>query len=230
MKIHPMMIAAPVSIAIGYTMGNFNPSYLIGKMQGFDVREVGTQNAGASNILMLSGKKLGAAVAILDILKAASAGWICKALFPKVRQAGLIGSTAAQLGHMFPVALGFRGGKGLACMGGVVLSHDPKMLLKMLAFAIAIGFGSGYIALATISMAIIWPICYGLSTQDLLGTGILLIPAGPIFYRHIPNLQRIAKGEEARLDYLWKGVQEIERIGALDLAPVEVLRKKGLLK
>lgn len=226
---HPMMIAAPCSMAIGYVFGNFNPSYLIGKKQGYDIREAGTKNAGASNVLLLSGKKLGAFVAVLDILKAASAGWICKALFPGVRQAGLIGSTAAQLGHMFPVLLGFRGGKGLACMGGVVLSYDPKMLLKMLAFAIAIGFGSGYIALATISMSIIWPICYGLSTQDFLGTSILLVPAFPIFCRHIPNLQRIANGEEARLDYLWKGLQEIERIGGFDLAPADVLRKKGII-
>jgi hypothetical protein len=57
----------------------------------------------------------------------------------------------------------------------------------------------------------------------------LFVPAIPIFLRHTTNLQRIAKGEEARLDYLWKGVQEIERIGGLDLAPVEVLRKKGLI-
>ena len=224
---YPMILAAPVSAAIGYAMGNFNPSYLVGKLKGYDVRESGTGNAVASNTLMLFGKGYGVLVAVTDILKAASAGWISKAMFPQVRQAGLIGSVAAQLGHMFPVVLGFKGGKGLACMGGIVLAYDPKMLLKMLGIAIPIGFGSGYIALATIGMSVIWPTCYAIETGDRLGTGILLVPVLPIFYRHIPNLRRIAKGEEVRLNFLWKGKQELERVGGLNLAPLELRIKRG---
>ena len=224
---HPMIIAAPVSTAVGYAIGNFNPSYLIGKMKGYDVRKSGTGNAGASNTFMLAGKTYGVIAALADIFKAAGAGAICKAMFPQVRQAGLIGSTAAQLGHMFPVLLGFKGGKGFACMGGSVLAYDPKMLLKLFGVAVAIGFGSGYIALATISMSIIWPIAYALTTGDKLGTAIVLAPALPIFIRHIPNIQRILSGEEVRMNYIWKGKQELERVGGLKLAPLELRIKRG---
>ena len=225
---NPMIIAAPTCTAIGYAIGNFSPSYLVGKLKGYDVRESGTGNAGASNTALLAGRHYGVAVALLDILKAAGAGWLCKAMFPQVRQAGILASTAAQIGHMFPVVLGFKGGKGFACMGGTALAYDPKMLLKMLGIAVAIGFGSGYIALATISMSVIWPLCYYLATKDKLGMEILLAPSLPIFVRHIPNLQRIVRGEEVRLDYLWKGIKEIERVGGLNLAPLELRIKRGL--
>ena len=223
------MIAVPVSAAIGYTIGNFNPSYLIGKMKGYDVRESGTGNAGASNTFMLAGKMYGVIAALTDIFKAAAAGWISKALFPQFHHAGLIGSTAAQLGHMFPALLGFRGGKGFACMGGVVLAYDPKMLLKLFGVAIAIGFGTGYIALATLSMSIIWPITYWISTGDGVGTAILLFPAIPIFIRHIPNLQRIARGEEARMNVIWSGRKELDRIGGLKFAPMDLRIKRGFV-
>lgn len=224
---NPMMIAAPTCAALGYTMGNFSPAYLIGKWKGYDVRKSGTGNAGASNTMLLAGRQYGIAVALLDILKAASASWIGKAMFPQVRQAGLIAGTAAQIGHIFPVALGFKGGKAFACMGGTCLAYDPKMLLKMLGIAATIGFGSGYIALATISMSVIWPLSYGISTKDKLGTEILLVPALPIFIRHIPNLKRIVNGEEVRMDFLWKGMKEVERVGGLALAPLELRIKRG---
>ena len=223
-----LIIAAPTSAIIGYVAGNFNPAYLVGKWKGYDVRKSGTGNAGASNTMILAGRVYGIGVAVLDVLKAAGAGWVCKAMFPQVRQAGLIGSTAAQLGHMFPVLLGFKGGKGLACMGGTVLAYDPKMLLKLLGVAATIGFGSGYIALATVSMSVIWPLTYGLTTKDKLGTEILLAPALPIFIRHIPNMKRILNGEEVRMNFLWKGLKEVERVGGFELAPLELLIKRGL--
>ena len=224
---HSNIIAAPVSAAIGYAVGNFNPSYIVGKMKGYDVRKSGTGNAGASNTFMLAGKTYGVLVAVADILKAAGAGWISKALFPHSRHAGLIGSTAAQLGHMFPVLLGFKGGKGFACMGGAVLAYDPKMLLKLFGVAVAIGFGTGYIAIATMCMSVIWPLAYGIKTGDGIGTAILLFPAIPIFIRHIPNLQRIARGEEARMNVIWRERMELERIGGLKLAPMELRIKRG---
>lgn len=226
---HPMIIAAPVSTAVGYAIGNFNPSYLIGKMKGYDVRKSGTGNAGASNTFMLAGKTYGVIAALADIFKAAGAGAICKAMFPQVRQAGLIGSTAAQIGHMFPVLLGFKGGKGFACMGGTVLAYDPKMFLKLFGVAAAIGFGTGYIAIATLCMSVIWPAVYGITTKDQLGTAILLSPALPIFVRHIPNLQRIARGEEARMNVIWRGRLELERIGGLKLAPMDLRIKRGFI-
>ena len=113
-------------------------------------------------------------------------------------------------------------------MGGTVLAYDPKMLLKLFGVAVAIGFGTGYIAIATLCMSIIWPITYYFTTGDKVGTAILLFPAIPIFIRHIPNLQRIARGEEARMmNVIWRQRKELERIGGLKLAPMELRIKRG---
>ena len=76
-------------------------------------------------------------------------------------------------------------------------------------------------------MSVIWPVGYGITTRDKLGMEILLIPSVPIFIRHIPNLKRIIDGEEVRMDFLWKGMKEVERVGGMTLAPLELRIKRG---
>ena len=162
------------------------------------------------------GKFAGLIVALLDIFKAACAWWICAALFPELRLAGILGGVAAILGHMFPVWLHFKGGRGLACMGGVIIAYDWKATLLMLAVALAIALISKYVSVATVSMSVIWPVYYGLRTAFWLGAGVLLVPALPIFLRHLINFRRIRDGEELRMSFLWNKDGELARIGRLD--------------
>ena len=203
-------------LLLGYLLGSLSPSFLAGKLRGYDVRESGSGNAGASNTVILVGRFAGLIVALLDILKAACAWWLCAALFPELRLSGILGGVGAILGHMFPLWLRFRGGKGLACLGGVILAYDWRTLLLMLALAIAIGVVTNYVAVATVSMSVIWPVYYGLRTAFWLGAGVLLVPALPIFLRHLVNFRRMRKGEELRLRYLWKKDEELQRIGYTD--------------
>lgn len=200
----------------GYLLGSLSPSFLAGKLRGYDVRESGSGNAGASNTVILVGRFAGLIVALLDILKAACAWWLCAALFPELRLSGILGGVGAILGHMFPLWLRFHGGRGLACLGGVILAYDWRTLLLMLAVAVAIGIVTNYVALATVSMSVIWPVYYGLRTAFWLGAGVLLVPAVPIFLRHLVNFRRIRKGEELRLRYLWRKDEELQRIGYTD--------------
>lgn len=200
-------------LLLGYCLGSLNPSFLIGKLRGYDVRKSGSGNAGASNTLILVGKMAGLAVALLDILKAACAWWIAAALFPALRLAGILGGVGAIFGHMFPVWLRFHGGKGLACMGGVILAYDWKSLMILLLIALLIGLLTNYVSVATASMSLIWPAYYGLCTAFWLGAAVLLTPAVPIFLRHLINFRRIRRGEELRLSYLWKKDAELARIG-----------------
>ena len=200
----------------GYLLGSISPSFLIGKLRGYDVRESGSGNAGASNTVILAGRFAGLIVALLDILKAACAWWLCAALFPELRLSGILGGVGAILGHMFPLWLRFHGGRGLACLGGVILAYDWRTLLLMLAVAVAIGIVTNYVAVATVSMSVIWPVYYGLRTAFWLGAGVLLVPALPIFLRHLVNFRRIRKGEELRLRYLWRKDEELQRIGYTD--------------
>ena len=204
------------AILIGYALGCLSPSFLIGKLHGIDVRVAGSGNAGASNTVIMVGKMAGLTVALLDILKAATAWWLCQGLFPGLAVAGPLGGTAAILGHIYPVTLHFHGGKGLACIGGVVLAYSPRTLLFLLGVALLIGVLTRYVAVVTVSMSVIWPLYYGLVTSLWLGAAILAVPALPIFCKHVENFRRMRSGEELRLSFLWNRDAELARVGRED--------------
>ena len=206
-----------VCLTIGYLIGSLSPSYLLGRLRGYDIRSEGSGNAGASNTVIMAGKLAGLLVAVLDILKAACGWWISAALFPSLRHAGLFGGTAAVLGHIYPLFLNFRGGKGLACLGGIVLAHDPRALLCLFGVALLIGIITNYVCIVTVSMSVIWPLYYAWTVQDWPGMAVLLLPALPIFLRHRSNFRRLAEGKELRLSYLWKKEEELRRIGKSEL-------------
>ena len=92
---------------LGYCFGTINPAYIISGMMGFDIREKGSGNAGASNVMLMIGKKAGAVTALCDIAKAAAASLIAAKMFPSLISAKIIAGTACILGHIFPVQLGF---------------------------------------------------------------------------------------------------------------------------
>ncbi len=209
-------LCALACVAAGYFIGCINPAFIIGRIKGYDVRSSGSKNAGASNTVIMAGKLAGVLVALLDIFKAALSWRLCQALFPQFALAGILGGVACILGHMFPVFLHFCGGKGLACIGGVVLAYDPATFLIMLAITCVIGFATNYIAIATVSIAAIWPVYYGVTTGFWAGAAVLAVPFVPILLRHMTNFRRIRTGEELRLNFLWKKDSELERIGYED--------------
>lgn len=209
-------LCALACVAAGYFIGCINPAFIIGRIKGYDVRSSGSKNAGASNTVIMAGKLAGVLVALLDIFKAALSWRLCQALFPQFALAGILGGVACILGHMFPVFLHFCGGKGLACIGGVVLAYDPATFLIMLAITCIIGFATNYIAIATVSIAAIWPAYYGVTTGFWAGAAVLAVPFVPILLRHMTNFRRIRAGEELRLNFLWKKDSELERIGYED--------------
>lgn len=209
-------LCALACVAAGYFIGCINPAFIIGRIKGYDVRSSGSKNAGASNTVIMAGKLAGVLVALLDIFKAALSWRLCQALFPQFALAGILGGVACILGHMFPVFLHFCGGKGLACIGGVVLAYDPATFLIMLAITCVIGFATNYIAIAMVSIAAIWPVYYGVTTGFWAGAAVLAVPFVPILLRHMTNFRRIRAGKELRLNFLWKKDSELERIGYED--------------
>ena len=134
----------------------------------------------------------------------------------RVAGRGPLGGTAAILGHIFPVTLHFHGGKGLACIGGVVLAYSPRTLLFLLGVALLIGVLTRYVAVVTVSMSVIWPLYYGLVTSLWLGAAILAVPALPIFCKHVENFRRMRSGEELRLSFPWNRDAELARVGRED--------------
>lgn len=205
-----------VCLLLGYLLGSLSPSFVIGKMRGYDVRQSGSGNAGASNTVIMAGKLAGLAVALLDILKAAAAWWICAALFPELPFAGPLAGVAALLGHMFPVWLRFHGGRGLACLGGLALAYSPRTLLILLGVALLIGVLTNYVCVVTVAMSVILPIYYWVVAGYLLGALILAVPIVPIFCRHLTNFRRIREGQELRLSFVFNKQKELDRIGYVD--------------
>ena len=198
--------------AMGYLIGTVNPAYLFGRMKGFDIRERGSGNAGATNVTLVMGKVMGLLCAILDILKSFLACRLARLLFPELVFAGVLAGCACILGHIFPVWMGFAGGKGLACLAGLVLAYNQRVFLLMLLFEVILALIVNYICVIPLSASVIFPVVYGMQTHDWIGVMLLALLIPVIVYKHLPNLRRIRAGQEARLSWLWNAKAEEARL------------------
>ena len=118
-----------LSLGLGYLIGCIHPAALVGKLHNVNLKEEGTGNLGATNAMMVLGRKAGIFVAAVDILKSYFSARIARMLFPQLVAVGLIASLGAILGHCFPVTLHFDGGRGLAAFGGMILAYNFRILL-----------------------------------------------------------------------------------------------------
>lgn len=201
-------------LLIGYLIGAFSPSYIIGAMNGFDIRKRGSGNAGASNVILLKGKKIGAFCALLDIGKACLALWITGKLFPNFAYAFPITGASCILGHIFPFYMKFRGGKGLACLGGVVLMTDVRLFLVMISIELVVVLIVNYLCVVPMSASVAYAVIYGMMNQDVWAACIFMVAAIVMLFKHADNIKRIQSGTEVHFSYLWKKDEEIARIKA----------------
>lgn len=190
-------------ILIGYLIGAINPSYIIAKLRGFDIREKGSKNAGASNALILFGKVLGIGCALFDIAKATFAIWLCGKLFPELTYSFAVTGVACILGHVFPFYMDFKGGKGLACLGGMILAFDCRVFLIMLAAEIIVAIVTDYICFVPLTASAVFPIVYGIMRQDARGALIISLILPLMIYKHKENLKRIKQKTEMPFSFLW---------------------------
>ena len=206
-------MAIVISALFGYLIGGINPAYLIAKYKGFDIRKRGSGNAGASNAVITMGKKVGAISAILDIFKAYLAVTIAGVLFPNVSLAKVVMGISCILGHIFPIYMKFRGGKGLASLGGVILAFHPIVFVILLSVELIIVLIVDYICIVPITASVAFPFIYMSMTKDSIGAILYGLLAIVIFSKHIENLKRIRSGTEAHFSFLWRRKKEIERLG-----------------
>ena len=190
-------------ILIGYLIGAINPSYIIAKLRGFDIREKGSKNAGASNALILFGKVLGIGCALFDIAKATFAIWLCGKLFPELTYSFAVTGAACILGHVFPFYMNFKGGKGLACLGGMILAFDWRVFLIMRAAEIGVAIVTDYICFVPLTASAVFPIVYGIMRQDARGALIISLILPLMIYKHKENLKRIKQKTEMPFSFLW---------------------------
>lgn len=206
-----------ICLCLGYFVGTINPSYLFALKKGFDIRKRGSGNAGASNAVITMGKEVGIMCILLDIFKAYSIIKVTTYLFPHEPYAFVITASACILGHIFPFYMKFRGGKGLACMGGSLLAYSPLVFLKVLIIGAIFTFAIGYICVLPISASIILPVWYGIASQDVYGMIILMLVGAVVIWRHKENLIRIKNGTELRLSFIWNRQKELDRVKTINI-------------
>lgn len=222
-----MVMQVVYSGLIGYLFGNFSPAFLLGKTKGYDVREEGSKNVGATNIFILLGRKAFFVTALLDIVKAFCACRLCGYLFPSLSAAWAVGGAACIIGHIYPAALRFRGGKGLASIGGVVLTWSWKWFFFFLALAVVVAFSTRYVCMVAPSVSVLFPVTYYWRTGLLSTALILLIPSLPVFARHWENFRRIREGVEMRTSFIWDKERELKRIGMWNPKTESQLDRRG---
>ena len=209
------------SLIIGYFFGCVNLSYIISRLKGFDIRKVGSGNAGASNVVIVIGRKIGLFIAVLDILKAFFAFRLAEFLFPEayigdISYAGVIAGVGAVIGHILPFYMGFKGGKGLACYGGTILAINYKIFIVLFIAALLIAIVTDYICFAPITMSVIAPVTIGFVYREWIPSAILAVAGIAMLIKHRENIVRIRSGEELRFHFLWRRSDESERFGIVD--------------
>ena len=204
--------------AIAYLLGSIPFGYVLVKfVRGEDIRLSGSGNIGATNVARSGAKGLGALTLLLDVLKGAAAVWIAAALaassynrcagvsetfglpcIPALRLMSLA-ALFAVLGHIFPVWLKFKGGKGVATALGVFALLFPKaVLISLIIFIVVLGL-SRYVSLASILAALAFPIAaYFLYQPPWITLVFTAAVSAVVVLKHHQNIRRLLAGSENR--------------------------------
>ncbi|MBN1777487.1 MAG: glycerol-3-phosphate 1-O-acyltransferase PlsY [Clostridiales bacterium] len=192
-------------LAIGYLLGCISTGILISKQAGVNIREEGSRNTGASNVLRVLGIRRGAVTFLGDSLKAVIACWIGSLLLPGatfgIERFGIMaGGLGAILGHNWPLFFSFKGGKGIASSTAVVLFVDPLLGGIAIALCLIVVFWKKYISLGSLTMLFCflvltcvfhfdqWFACVFAAALFLLG-----------LLRHRTNIRRLRDGTENKI-------------------------------
>ncbi|MGB5870287.1 MAG: glycerol-3-phosphate 1-O-acyltransferase PlsY [Albidovulum sp.] len=186
-----------VTVILGYLLGAIPFGILVTRMMGLgDLRQIGSGNIGATNVLRTGNKPAALATLLLDGGKGAAAVLIARALAGE--DAAQLAGLGAFLGHLFPVWLRFKGGKGVATFLGILLALAWPVgiaaCLTWLATALVSRISS-LSALVAAGLAAVWAGLLGHSSMMWLATLLATL----VFYKHLPNIERIKAGTEPKI-------------------------------
>jgi glycerol-3-phosphate acyltransferase PlsY len=189
------------SIPIAYLLGSIPFGFLLVKIfRHQDIRTTGSGNIGATNVARSGAKGLGIATLLLDCGKAFLAVKIAQHLAPGNYDLAVVAAVAAILGHVFPIWLGFRGGKGVASALGVFLALSPAAAGCTFAIFLVVFLITRYVSLSSIVGSAFFPL-FGLYfapvRTPIVIAGFLFIPL-LVIIKHRENIARLLKGTESR--------------------------------
>lgn len=179
----------------GYFIGCINPAYIISKIRCIDISKTGTGNLGTTNAFINFGKGFGSIVLLIDMVKAFLPVWICIHLTQFGYGAAAVGC-GVLLGHMFPFYNKFRGGKGIASLGGFILAVDWKLFLLLLCIGCVLAVVFNYGCSISFSASLLFPVICGIREQSLLIFLMIMSISICIIAKHYENIQKIKAGTE----------------------------------
>ena len=185
-----------VCLLIGYLMGSISPAAILSHMKGTDLRREGTGNLGATNTILVMGKKLGLMVMVLDIFKSYLAARIAQRLFEKLIIAGMLAAFGAMIGHIHSIFLHFQGGKGVAALGGMMLFYKPSFFFLLIGVAIILMLVTNLGVAGPVSAAVLFPILVFFDSGSLSLTAVAAAAGLTIICTHLPNMKKIRNGQE----------------------------------
>lgn len=197
-----------LTLLFSYLLGSIATSVWMGKIfHSVDVREHGSRNAGATNVIRVLGWKTGIPVLLIDVLK----GWVAAMLPAFFNLAGentalltnyqILAGLAAIIGHIFPVFANFKGGKGVATITGVLFAIHPLLTVSCLGVFICVFLITGYVSVSSICAGIAFPVFLFIffDTPSAFFKVFSLIVALAMIITHRKNISRLLKGEESKL-------------------------------
>jgi glycerol-3-phosphate acyltransferase PlsY len=197
-----------LAFILAYLFGSIPSAVWIGKLvHNIDVRQHGSGNAGAANVIRVLGWKTGIPVMIIDLAK----GWTA-AMLPQFLHLAAPGSAlltnlqilsgvTAIIGHIFPVFAGFRGGKGVATVFGVLLAIQPLLTICCLGVFLAVLLITGIVSVSSMSAGIAFPVLLFLlfDTPSVIFKIFSVFVTIALLITHRKNIGRLLKGEESKL-------------------------------
>jgi glycerol-3-phosphate acyltransferase PlsY len=204
------MVTLAVLLVGSYLLGSIPFGYLAGRLGGIDIRQAGSGNVGATNVLRVLGKRYGYPVFALDVLKGFGAVKISMLIAPggppewnSPEIFGILAALSSILGHLYPPWLRFKGGKGVATSAGALLALTPIATLIGVAIWIIVFWLTRYVSLASITAAVVLPIVILVVSSQDQNKGRPLVyssacVAALVIWRHRSNLSRLIRGTEPR--------------------------------
>jgi glycerol-3-phosphate acyltransferase PlsY len=187
-----------MSIIISYLLGSISFSYFIAKIwMGIDIRNYGSGNAGATNVLRVLGTKPAIIALLGDALKGIIAVYLGKLTGDESIM--LLCGLAVVIGHNWPIFLKFKGGKGIATSLGVILTISPLSSLILIIIGVLIIYITRYVSLGSITSAIILPFIFYMLHKSGYYLIFALVLTFLALFRHRSNIQRLLSGKESKL-------------------------------
>lgn len=205
-----------VCLALGYIFGLFQTGYIYGKMNGIDIRKMGSGNAGTTNALRTLGIKAGVITLLGDCFKCVIAVLVVRGIFaasypdilPLLSMYAAFGTV---LGHNYPFYLKFKGGKGIAVTAGIILATDLRITAVCLIVFVVIVAVTRYVSLGSLTISVLFLVGlivegqlgrYGMTQNALLemyAVGLLFVLSA--FFRHRANIKRLREGTESKISF-----------------------------